>query len=154
MATRVTRNRDAAHDVVQGAFEKALRHGARFSGQARVSTWLHRIVVNEALMWLRSQKRRGEVSEALAPALGGLHDPGPGPAEHADRRRRAGQLHRGLARLGREERDVLLCCGLGEESHASYAQRTGLHVGAVKTRAFRGRRRLHALLDEGATAPR
>ena len=61
VATRITRNPETSRDVVQNAFEKVLRHGSRFEGQSRVSTWLHRIVTNEALMWLRSHRRRSEV---------------------------------------------------------------------------------------------
>ena len=57
VALRVTRDGEAARDVVQAAYEKALRHGRKFRGGARVSTWLHRIVTNEALMWLRRERR-------------------------------------------------------------------------------------------------
>ena len=147
VATRITRNPDSARDVVQNAFEKVLRHGARFEGQALVSTWLHRIVTNEALMWLRSQRRRSEFqSDDEAPQLEILSDDAANPATQAERQQSATRLHRVLGQLKAEERDVLLRCGLCEESYDSYSKRTGLHPGAVKTRAFRGRRRLHALL--------
>ena len=42
----------------QNAFVKALRHREQFQGDAAPSTWIHRIVINEALMWLRSERRR------------------------------------------------------------------------------------------------
>ncbi len=58
VALRITRDESTAQDVVQNAFEKALRHGHRFRGECLVSTWMHRIVANEALMWLRSERRR------------------------------------------------------------------------------------------------
>ncbi|MBW2270004.1 MAG: RNA polymerase sigma factor [Deltaproteobacteria bacterium] len=147
VANRITRNPESARDVVQNAFEKVLRHGASFEGQARVSTWLHRIVTNEALMWLRSQQRRREVqSESDAPRLELLADAASSPAEQVEQRQNARQLHRVLGQLSAEERDVLLRCSLCEESYASYSRRSGLHPGAVKTRAFRGRRHLQALL--------
>ncbi|GAG33939.1 unnamed protein product, partial [marine sediment metagenome] len=44
VALGVTKDPDAAQDVLQNAFEKVLRHGEKFRGQARVSTWLYRIV--------------------------------------------------------------------------------------------------------------
>ncbi len=147
VATRITRNPESARDVVQTAFEKVLRYGARFEGHARVSTWLHRIVTNEALMWLRSHRRRNELqSDRDVPQLELLTDDAANPAEEVLRRQNAQRLHRVLGRLNPEERDVLLRCGLREESYASYAKRVGLHPGAVKTRAFRSRRRLHAWL--------
>lgn len=150
VAQRITRNPDAARDVVQDAFEKVLRHGQRFEGQSRVSTWLHRIVTNEALMWLRARRRRGELHEVGDPlALEHLHDPHAGPADQAERRQAARHLHAVIDRLAEDERDVILRCGLREESYATYAARSGMHPGAVKTRAFRGRRRLEALLAEG-----
>lgn len=48
---------EAAADVVQNAFEKGLRDCEVFRGQARPSTWVHRIVVNEAFMGLRRESR-------------------------------------------------------------------------------------------------
>jgi len=152
VALRITRHPEHARDVVQNAFEKVLLHGERFQGQARVSTWLHRIVANEALMWLRSQRRRGEVPvgvdgredlEALLPA-----DRADGPVERLLGRERARQLHRGLDRLAPDERDVVLSCALSDESYAAYGARTGLHPAAAKSRAFRARQRLGTLLRE------
>ncbi len=58
VARRLLRDSDAAADVVQSAFEKVLRYCEQFRGLARPSTWMHRSVVNEALMWLRRQTRR------------------------------------------------------------------------------------------------
>jgi len=47
-----------ARDVVQEAFLAAFRAIDTFAGAARLSTWLHRIVINAALMRLRSRRRR------------------------------------------------------------------------------------------------
>lgn len=147
VALRITRDPEAARDAVQSAFEKALRHGARFRGQARVSTWLHRIVANESLMWLRAQRRRREVqTDVDASELAGLCDPAADPAARLLRRERRARLRAGLAQLAAEERDVVVCCALDGESYAAYGSRAGLHAGAVKSRAFRARRRLAALL--------
>ncbi|MEX2206462.1 MAG: RNA polymerase sigma factor, partial [Myxococcota bacterium] len=57
VARRIVGDSDAA-DVVQSAFEKVLRHCDQFRGGSRVSTWMHRIVVNEALSWLRQTRSR------------------------------------------------------------------------------------------------
>jgi RNA polymerase sigma-70 factor (ECF subfamily) len=149
VALRFTRDPEAARDVVQSAFEKVLRHGDRFRGQSRVSTWIHRIVANEALMWLRSQRRRRE--DRLFGEDGDLPhlvDSGPGPAEILLQRERALRLGRGLRRLKGDERDVVRSCALEGQSYAEYGRRRGLHPAAVKSRAFRARRHLAHLLQE------
>lgn len=66
VARRLLRNPDAAADVVQNAFEKVLRRCEQYRGHAQPSTWMHRIVVNEALMWLRREKRHvpGQIDPA------------------------------------------------------------------------------------------
>ncbi len=53
-------NEDDSQDAVQEAFGSAFRALNKFNGDAMLSTWLHRIVVNAALVQLRSKRRRGE----------------------------------------------------------------------------------------------
>jgi RNA polymerase sigma-70 factor (ECF subfamily) len=62
VARRLLRNDDDAREAVQDAFVSAFRSCGRFEGSSRISTWLHRIVVNACLMRLRTQRRRVEVS--------------------------------------------------------------------------------------------
>jgi RNA polymerase sigma-70 factor (ECF subfamily) len=67
-ARRLLRDDEGARDAVQEAFLAAFSAMDRFDGRARLSTWLHRIVVNCALMRLRRQRRRPEGSiEDLLP---------------------------------------------------------------------------------------
>lgn len=60
VARRLVRNEDDARDVVQEAFLQAFRALDDFRADAKLSTWLHRIVVNTGLMRLRSASRRPE----------------------------------------------------------------------------------------------
>jgi RNA polymerase sigma-70 factor (ECF subfamily) len=70
VARRIVGNDEEARDVLQDAFFNAFRSLGNFHGDARVSTWLHRIVVNSALMKLRTRKRKPEESiEPLLPAF-------------------------------------------------------------------------------------
>ena len=62
VARRLLRSDDDAADAVQEAFISAFRAIGNFEGGAKLSTWLHRIVVNAALMRLRNRARRPEVS--------------------------------------------------------------------------------------------
>jgi len=59
-ARRLLRDDDEAEDAVQEAFVSAARAIDGFAGDSKLSTWLHRIVVNTALMRLRSRRRRRE----------------------------------------------------------------------------------------------
>ncbi len=70
VARRIVGNDEDARDVIQDAFLNAFRSLRNFHGDARLSTWLHRIVVNSALMKLRTRKRKPEESiEPLLPAF-------------------------------------------------------------------------------------
>lgn len=68
VARRMLRDEDAARDAVQDAMLSAVRAIGNFDGHSRLSTWLHRIVVNAALMRIRSRQRKPEQSiEPLLP---------------------------------------------------------------------------------------
>ena len=70
VARRIVGNDEEARDVIQDAFLNAFRSLRNFHGEARLSTWLHRIVVNSALMKLRTRKRKPEESiEPLLPSF-------------------------------------------------------------------------------------
>jgi RNA polymerase sigma-70 factor, ECF subfamily len=68
VARRILRNPEDAQEAVQEAFLQAFRAIARFEGEARLSTWLHRITVNACLLRLRHAKRHPEAAiEDLLP---------------------------------------------------------------------------------------
>jgi len=147
VALRFTRDREAARDVVQSAYEKALRHRDQFAGRARFSTWLHRIVANEALMWLRTETRRGRGRhEPTGAACLDLPDPGESPYQSLRHTEERDRLHRGLAELAPDDRQVVVACHLEGLSYEDFARSKGQHPAAVKSRAFRARRRLAAVL--------
>lgn len=60
VANRIVRDEGRAEDVAQNAFAKVFRNLDAFDGRSAVKTWMHRIVVNEALMDLRKIRRRKE----------------------------------------------------------------------------------------------
>ena len=63
VALRTTRNRELASDCVQDAFISAFRRAGSYRGDAAVTTWLHRIVVNACLDRLRRDKPTSELPE-------------------------------------------------------------------------------------------
>src|SRR5262249_36759129 len=70
VARRMLGNEADACDVVQDAMLSAFRAVGRFDGLSKLSTWLHRIVVNAALMKLRPRRRKpGQSSDELLPSF-------------------------------------------------------------------------------------
>lgn len=63
LAVSVVKDEFLAQDVVQNAFVKAYTKLNSFKGTSKFSTWLYRIVINEAFRQQRKQKRRVEVTD-------------------------------------------------------------------------------------------
>ena len=66
VAISVVKNRDLAKDIVQKSFINAYTKLHTFKGEATFSTWLYRIIVNEAYSQLRSQERQTKALEKLS----------------------------------------------------------------------------------------
>ncbi|MCH2185825.1 sigma-70 family RNA polymerase sigma factor, partial [Myxococcota bacterium] len=90
VARRFLRNEDDARDAVQDAYLSAFRSIDRFAGDALLSTWLHRIVVNACLMRLRSRRRRPETS--IEDLLPGFLENGRLAVHHGAKRDRADRV--------------------------------------------------------------
>ena len=65
VARRMLRNDEDARDAVQEGFLSAFRSIQKFNGDCRLSTWLHRIVVNAALMKIRTRSRVSRCSSSV-----------------------------------------------------------------------------------------
>lgn len=154
-ARRIVRDEDDAQDVVQEAFLAAWRALASFHGEARVSTWLHRITVNAALMKLRSRRRRPElllddlVSAPDETPHGVIEQEPAFPAPDAGvlGRERRRSLRSALARLPDDFRTAIELRDLEERDTEETARLLGTTPGAVKTRLHRARQALCALLE-------
>lgn len=155
LARRVVGDDEGARDVVQDAFLSAFRGIDAFAGEARLSTWLHRIVVNTALMKLRSRRRRPE--EPIDRFLPAYREDGhfaTGFVEWGDveqrlqRREMREAVRRAIDRLPESYRTVLLLRDIEEMSTAETARALGVTENAVKIRLHRARQALRTLLDD------
>ena len=145
VALRTTSNRELAADAVQDAFISAFRRADAYRGEAAVTTWLHRIVVNACLDRLRREQR---VSVRRAGDLGELdlpdrHD------RHASVEARV-DVHAALAQIQEGQRLALVLVDMHGLSVAEAAQVLGVAEGTVKSRCFRGREALAAILGADA----
>ena len=155
VARRLLRNSEDAQDAVQEAFISAYRHAGSFAGASSLGTWLHRIVVNAALMKLRSRSRRPEEPiEELLPRFhedGHMVDPaGRWAREEQDRvesRERCALVRECIGRLPESYRTVLLLRDIEELDPQETAMLLGASVNAVNIRLHRARQALRALLD-------
>ncbi len=143
VALRTLGEPEEAADAVQDACLSAYRAAASFRGDARVTTWLHRIVVNACLDRVRRQAARPTVP--LPEQL---------PAEPRDRlgeRETVPDVGRALALLPVEQRTAIVLVDLEGMSVEQAAAVLGVPSGTVKSRCSRGRARLAVTL--GHLAP-
>lgn len=156
-AFKITRNREDAEDAAQHAMLNAFLHLHQFRGQSRFSTWLLRIVMNEALM--RVRRRRCEArylwveqdSDQTRNFLDTL------PAEEAShpeflysKAERGENLRKAIGSLSYRLRVVVCALGLQERQSKEAARMLDLSQSAVKTRFLRARQQLRQCLAERA----
>jgi RNA polymerase sigma-70 factor (ECF subfamily) len=155
VARRLLRNEEDARDAVQQAFVSAFCAMAEFKGGSRLSTWLHRIVVNTALMKLRARARRPEesVDDLLPQFLEDGHHVTqfsawrlPADASVLQGEVRA-QVRAAVDRLPESYRTVVLLRDIEELDTEETARLLGVTPNAVKIRLHRGRQALARLLD-------
>lgn len=155
VARRLTRNEEDARDCVQVAFLQAFQNISRFEQRSSLATWLHRIVVNAALMKLRSRERRPETSlDDLMPHFdqsglrieseSGIQVPLETLLENQETRE---LVRRAIDGLPVNYRNVLMLRDIEEYDTETTAELLGLTPGAVKTRLHRARTALKTLLE-------
>ncbi|KAB2957797.1 MAG: sigma-70 family RNA polymerase sigma factor [Thermoanaerobaculia bacterium] len=153
-ARRLLGSEEEARDALQEAFLQAFRGLAGFREDARLSTWLHRIVVNAALMRLRG--RRSHPEEPIEPLLPTFREDGhptrffvawgPGPESAAARAELAARVRAAIRNLPESHRTVLVLRDLEELETSEVAQLLGITPNAVKIRLHRARQALRQLL--------
>ncbi len=157
VARRLLRDPDLAEEAVQQAFVSAFRGMGSFRAGAQLSTWLHRIVVNAALMILRQRSRRPEVAiEGLLPRW---HDDGHRvfegvaadvPADQQlERAEVRADVRRAIDRLPDLYREAVLLRDIEECSIEEGASVLGITPNAFKIRVHRGRQAMLTLLTGG-----
>lgn len=149
VAVRTTGDPEEAADALQDAMVSAFRRADSFRGEAAVTTWLHRIVVNACLDRLRRRTVRAAgplPDDERAGAVPALVD-GRDPAEAAVRTDRAERLAAALAALPVEQRAALVLVDMHGVSVEEAAAILEVAPGTIKSRCSRGRARLLPLLE-------
>lgn len=156
VARRLLGDDHEAQDALQDALISAFRGLPTFKGEARLSTWLHRITVNAVLMRMRSRRRRHEVPiESMLPAFQAdghrvvgreaWSDSAETLMERAETR---ASVRGAIDRLPGDYRTVLILRDIEGLDTREVAEMLDLTQGAVKVRLHRARQALRHLLEQ------
>jgi RNA polymerase sigma-70 factor, ECF subfamily len=154
-ARRMLGNEHDAQDALQDAFLSAFKAIGEFSGAAKISTWLHRIVVNAALMKLRRRRRKRE--ETIDDLLPRFDADGEWASEVTSweipsevllqQQETRATVRRCIDQLPESYRTVLLLRDIEELDTEEAADALGITPNAVKIRLHRARQALRTLLE-------
>jgi len=158
-ALAILRNQHDAEDAAQEAMLKAFANIRQFRAEARFSTWLIQITVNEALMRRRRERTvqmegldghrsgRGEEESEYAPR--DFADWREIPSEALERKEVRQRLAEALGTLDRKYREVFMLRDMEHLNIQETAEALGITVASVKTRLLRARLMLRDLLAAG-----
>jgi RNA polymerase sigma-70 factor (ECF subfamily) len=143
VALRTTRDPEMAADAVQEAFIAAFRNAGSFRGEAAVTTWLHRIVVNSCLDRLRRTKPTVALPDADQGDMADIQDHHHSVDVRLDIQQALGQLPEG-------QRMALVLVDMHGLSIAEAASILDVAEGTIKSRCARGRAAMVPLLGLSA----
>ena len=138
LCRRMTGDTGLAEELTQDAFVQAWRQLHGFRGEARFSTWLHRVAVNTVLTWQRKhgpwlrwlRNDRGDIPEQAVEESPGM----------------ARDLEAAIARLPLRARQVFVLLDVEGHTHEEAAGLLGINVGTSKSQLFRARELLRGML--------
>ncbi|HEY3633678.1 MAG TPA: RNA polymerase sigma factor [Caldimonas sp.] len=155
-ARAILRDDADAEDALQEAYLAAYRHLGEFRGDARLGTWLTRIVINQALGRLRARRRDnvvellGETSQETPPAMERAMDDGQveSPESSAMRAQLRRLLERKIDALPLAFRTAFVLREVEEMTIEETAECLAIPPATVRTRVFRARALLRTSLAE------
>lgn len=151
MLVRLTGTREHVDDLAQEVFLRLYRALPSFRGDALLTTYLHRIVVNVAQdEWKRRKKeqtRDTSLSDDVTAWEARLHHPSPNAEQELQTRELQLRVEQSLGKLNGIERSVLVLYHQEERSYQQIAESLRLPIGTVRTHLHRGRAKLRAALE-------
>ena len=140
---RMTGDRASSEDLVQDVFLRILRYRHTYQDGTAFCTWMYQIARNARFDHFR--KRRAEVALDGTDEIG---SPAPSAADDLESKQEAALVHRALARLPHEKREVLVLSRFQNMKYDEIARILDCEVGAVKVRVYRALRDLRQIYSE------
>jgi RNA polymerase sigma-70 factor, ECF subfamily len=140
-AMRLTRQKEAALDVVQDAWIAIVRGIRRLDDPARFAPWVYRIVSNKCADWTRQQQRHRATFAPLTV------EPAANEALSNDSQDDATAIREAIARLPRHQQAILSLFYVDELSLRDIAEALSLPLGTVKSRLHYARNSLKELIE-------
>jgi RNA polymerase sigma-70 factor, ECF subfamily len=145
IARRIVGDSDDAEDVVQDVFLRLSRQPPGLDGRATWTTWLHRVMVNSSINWLRARKRREKLAHAPEETVS--------PEAHAVGRQMQRHFHEALEEVNPQQRQVLYLREVRGLGAGDIARLLRIPEGTVKSTLHRGRQRALDVLEERGQLP-
>jgi RNA polymerase sigma-70 factor (ECF subfamily) len=139
-ALNVTRDPQAAEDVVHDCFLRVYRYASSFDKSRPVEPWLYWVAVHRACDWHASGRRWPDPLDPLVDRL-----PAPNslsPESQAEKREADRRVREALSSLGRLQRDVMVLYYFHSHSLREIAHMLDCPIGTVKSRLYYGRENL------------
>jgi RNA polymerase sigma-70 factor (ECF subfamily) len=140
IARRIVGDEDDAEDVVQDVFTRLALKPLGYSGRSAWTTWLHRVMVNSSINWLRARRRREKLSHVPS-------EP-PSPETQAVGAEMQRHFNDALDTVSEQQRQVLYLREVRGFSYPEIAQVLRIPEGTVKSTLHRGRQRALTVLEE------
>lgn len=151
LALRTLGNEHDAQDAAQEAFIKAWTGLADFRGDSKLSVWLYRLTNNICLDMLRRRKSSPasltQADDSGDEAVLDIPDESSSPQLILERREQRREIEKAIAALPDDYRRVLMLREAGDLSYEEIAGVLGMDIGTVKSRIFRARKKLCAILS-------
>jgi len=151
VAYKTLQQEDDAKDAAQEIFLKIYHSLAGFKPEARFSTWVYRITVNQCYNVLRSRRRRRWLAplhkSAQETDVQQTVDPHSDPVEEVEKLERIRQVRQALARLPADQRLAMVLHRYEGLSYQEIAEATGSSVAAVESRLHRARKKMQQFLS-------
>ncbi len=153
LALSILKNAEDAEDEVQNALWKAFEHIGQFQQDAKFSTWLSRIVVNQCLMRLRKEKRARTVSIDEPVSVEDnlrldLPDLKPSPEQALGQSELGSVLQTEIRRIPPLLREVIILRDVEERPMEEISEKLGISIAAAKSRLLRARLELRSRMQK------